>query len=73
MQPHTEHRRSSQDRFALLPTERQGGPRGQGAGEGTVVSEAGPRGGREKGTTEEIDKNISQPTFKNNNVSHSQT
>lgn len=55
-----------------------GGKAGKEDGERTAVSEVGVRGGRVGGLgggrkgPQRNDKNISQPTFKNN-VSHSQT
>lgn len=54
-----------------MPKREAGGGGQEAGGGGTVVSEAGEIWEGERG--QQNDKNIRQPTFKNNNVSHSQT
>lgn len=71
--PTQSHRWSNQDVVFCYPLKAKEGGRGEGGRRlgGTVVSEAGEIWEGERG--QQNDKNIRQPTFKNNNVSHSQT
>lgn len=74
MQPNTEPLLKQPDMVFCFAVNAEGGGSGERheVGVRTAVSEAGEIWERERGQ-QKRDKNISQPTFQNNNVSHSQT